>query len=719
MLSVEKPINSRSEDFLDRKEFSDNIANAILNYDDATNSSLTIGLYGKWGSGKTSIVNMIIEKLENEDDIIIFKFEPWLFSDTQQLISSFFKELAKSIKYKDSSAKAIQIGEELETYSTFFKPMSLIPEPTISVMSLLSEKVFSGIGNAVKKWGNLKAKNLEDTKKSIEKHISELNKKILIIIDDIDRLNNTEIRQIFQMIKVLGNFPNTIYLSSMDKEVVIDALSEVQKGDGSEYLEKIINVPFEVPSISKTDVEKFLFQKLDEILKDIKEDDFDKNYWANIYQSGYKHFFKNIRDVVRYINILRFNYSVLKNKVNIIDLIAISAFQVFEPKVFETMKHNKDYFVGSFPEGRYGGNEEKGKVKQFIETSYTSLQILPNESYLQLLQELFVKINESYSNTHYVGAPAKCRKEAKLCSPEFFDAYFTMTLNSNEISSYEMKQLIAKTSNEVEFKEAVLQLNKQERVTRFLERFQDFTDRDISIENFQIIFNVFMDIGDSFPSANEGMFSFGNNMQIMRIFHQLLTRISDKSERYNILKFAMEKSENSISVMCQRVSIYMQEQGEYEKNTKSESEYTISKESLSDLKNIFISKVENWVTKNNIFEHKDALSILYVWLRLDKLRVKEFMLAELEDNKKLVDFLKIFISYSYSQASGDYTTRKNQKYNYEGISNFIDIDKTAKRVEKINLSVDANTDTLTKYSIESFLNHYKGDVEKEEVYYAE
>jgi predicted KAP-like P-loop ATPase len=301
MLTVDKPIERIDEDFLNRKDFAKNIANAIINYSDKDNSSLTIGLYGKWGSGKTSIINMITE---NIDDIIIFKYEPWIFSDTQQLISNFFKEFAKAIKHKDYAEDAKRIGEELETYASFFEPLSLIPEPTVSLLSMASKKVFSSVGKASKKWGTLKSKSLSTTKLSIEKHLQKLNKKILIIIDDIDRLNNTEIRQIFQMVKILGNFPNTIYLSSMDREVVIEALSEVQKGDGSEYLEKIINVPFIVPSISKEDVQKFLFMKLDEIIEDA---DFDKNYWGNIYHSGFKNFFSNIRDVVRYINIFQFN----------------------------------------------------------------------------------------------------------------------------------------------------------------------------------------------------------------------------------------------------------------------------------------------------------------------------------------------------------------------------------------------------------------------------
>lgn len=95
MLSSEKPIYSRKEDFLNRRHFADNISNAIINYDDKKKDSLTIGLYGKWGSGKTSIVNMVTEKLDKEEHILIFNFEPWLFSDTEQLITNFLKSLHK------------------------------------------------------------------------------------------------------------------------------------------------------------------------------------------------------------------------------------------------------------------------------------------------------------------------------------------------------------------------------------------------------------------------------------------------------------------------------------------------------------------------------------------------------------------------------------------------------------------------------------------------
>lgn len=263
------------------------------------------------------------------------------------------------------------------------------------------------------------------------------------------------------MIKVLGNFPNTVYLASMDKIVVMEALSEVQKGDGSEYLEKIIHVPLNVPSMSKSDVDKFLFSKLDEIISNMKDEDFDQSYWGNIYHSGFKYFFKNIRDVIRYINILRFNYSALENQVNIIDLIAITGFQVFEPRIYELMKNNPDMFTGQIRDSNYSNDSEKENIKEFFENSYNELEKLSKENYLDLMQELFVKINEIYNNTTYVGILMECRKEGKVCSPEFFDAYFQITLSDNIITSYEMKKYIDGASSEDTFEEIIIDLRKK------------------------------------------------------------------------------------------------------------------------------------------------------------------------------------------------------------------------------------------------------------------
>jgi len=706
IFNADKAIEKKEEDFLGRQDFSETITNAILK--NGHSESLTIGLYGKWGSGKTSIINMILEDIKKEDDIIFFKFEPWLYSDTQQLISQFFKQFSKVINHKDYGKEAEKIGNELETYATFFDTISLIPEPTTIILSKIASKVFGNVGKASTKWSKQKSKSLSGTKISIEEHLKKFNKKILIVIDDIDRLNNTEIRQIFQMIKVLGNFPNTIYLTSMDKEVVKEALKEVQKGDGSEYLEKIIHVPLNVPSMSKSDIDKFLLSKLTEIISNIKDEDFDENYFWNIYHSGFKYFFKNIRDVIRYINILQFNYSALKNKVNIIDLIAITAFQVFEPRIYELIRDNATIFIGGL--GNLN-NDEKENIKNFFENSYNELERLSKENYLNLIQELFVKIKGIYNNTTYLGILRECRKEGKVCSPEFFDVYFKMTLNDNTISNYSMKEYINSASDESTFEQTIIDLIERSLILKFLDRIEDYID-DIEKEKYQIIINVLMNIGDSFPEER-GMFSFGTNLSITRVFHQLLNKIETDEERFDILKEAIKSAENSINIIVYEVSLLMQIHGEYGKEAKHESEQIVTNEQLQILKEILKDKIQKWIEKCPFYDLNDPLILLYMWKRLDEDKAKEYLIEQTQTDNGLIKFLEVFNSVSYSQSLSDYVQHENKEFKYKDIAHFIDQETIVERVQEIQKNI-VNYDITEEsiFAISMFIKNHDEIVEE-------
>ena len=90
--NTDKPIQNSTEDLLGRKSFSKTLSEAINQYKGT--DSLVIGLFGKWGVGKTSIVNMV---LENLNDKIIVNFSPWNYDSHSDLINLFFIELRKSI----------------------------------------------------------------------------------------------------------------------------------------------------------------------------------------------------------------------------------------------------------------------------------------------------------------------------------------------------------------------------------------------------------------------------------------------------------------------------------------------------------------------------------------------------------------------------------------------------------------------------------------------
>ena len=124
-----------------------------------------------------------------------------------------------------------------------------------------------------------------------------------ISIDDIDRLSEEEIIAVFQLVKDLGDFPNAVYLLAFDYDVVVRALTEVQHGSGREYLEKVIQVPFEIPTPNMNSIHEALFSKLNVILKNIPESRWPKAAWAELFQYGIRNYIKSIRDVIRYSNV--------------------------------------------------------------------------------------------------------------------------------------------------------------------------------------------------------------------------------------------------------------------------------------------------------------------------------------------------------------------------------------------------------------------------------
>lgn len=330
------------------------------------------------------------EKKGKQENPIIVKFNPWYFSDQNQLIAQFFKELSAAVSRVDKSKKHIKIGQALQAYAGFFEPLRHFP--AVAIVGNVARAIKT-IGAVTEKAGQDQAGDLWDVKSELSQLLANLDRKILIVIDDIDRLNNSEIRQVFQLVKSLADFPHTIYFLSFDKDVVIKALGKVQEGPGMAYLEKVVQVPFEIPQISQDEVERLLFSMLDEIINGIPEERWDQTHWGNIYHSGLKHFFKDIRDVNRYINTLRFGFEMVKDDLNPIDFIAITAIQVFLPELYYAIRDNKDLFTGISHSSYYGQSEQaKNKQKDSLEAIAGKVTELPSETLMDFLERLFPKL---------------------------------------------------------------------------------------------------------------------------------------------------------------------------------------------------------------------------------------------------------------------------------------------------------------------------------------
>ncbi|SRR6266487_5816801 len=92
LYSSDQPINSKEEDRFNRWPFAQRIAETIALRSDP--SSIVLGIYGVWGDGKTSALHLLEEASKSYKDIIIVRFNPWLFPSEEQLLRGFFKTLA-------------------------------------------------------------------------------------------------------------------------------------------------------------------------------------------------------------------------------------------------------------------------------------------------------------------------------------------------------------------------------------------------------------------------------------------------------------------------------------------------------------------------------------------------------------------------------------------------------------------------------------------------
>ena len=170
MISPDLPITQKTDDTLNRSSFAQTLAHVMLQY--SSSASFTIGLYGEWGSGKTSLLNMVLETIESIDDgVIVLRFNPWLCSDPKQLITQFFKQLATAVKMKKTTSD--HAWELIDQYADIFDAANIIP--VVGSLVAATGKVLT---TEAKKRVNMQAKDLQESKNQIVRKIQEDNLKM-------------------------------------------------------------------------------------------------------------------------------------------------------------------------------------------------------------------------------------------------------------------------------------------------------------------------------------------------------------------------------------------------------------------------------------------------------------------------------------------------------------------------------------------------------------
>ena len=671
MFHSDKPIASKNNDSLNRAEFSKQLAKAILSYTKIDN--FTISLCGKWGSGKTSILNMVIEEIEKlseeippEEKPIIVMFNPWNYSDCTQLLDQFFQTIRTQLGLADNSENLSVLGNALQKYSSLIEYTTYIPKigQFLSPLKSLLENAGTHLGEIA-----VESSSVAQQKEQVIKELKKQKQKIVVIIDDIDRLNNEQIRLIFQLVNSLAGFPNMIYLLSFDRSVVVRALEEEQNCDGEEYLEKIIQVLFEVPTASPNLVKQVFVEMLGTILFEDSNPDltFDRSYWDIAFSSCISPFIETIRDAKRIINAFEFKHGLIRGETNCIDLLAITTLQVCAPEIYNWIYDKMEYITGSTQSAGGTTGEQQQKNREVYLKMFS--EVYPKNPYrmLQVIQILFPKF--SWNTQGYIydhDSDSELRRKQRIASKDRIRRYFCLTLGELEIPRYQIIDTINHFSKE-QLRDYFHDLENIGNLCIYLDELLTcIPELDISRRSLFLEELIGLQCKETY--CQHDAFSDSSVVHKSYLCVREILRTSSTEENYSMLKTLVENTDvKSLPSICDILVTIKSAYGLTDRSQDSTEQY-VSKTRLRELEAALMAKIKKISETTCLLNCMAFDDISEFWAYMDSESLNQYISIQLKDT---INIPKYLVSHVRTWHKGK---TKGWYFEEASLSQFIDIE---------------------------------------------
>lgn len=669
-LSADRPSTDPGEDLFGHAPFAESLANSICRY--PGNDGLVLALYGPWGSGKSTVLSYVRHFLEQRPETeqpVIVTFNPWWFSGQENLARAFLGQLQAVLPAKSEKFK--KLGDLLGDFAEGVGGLIDLSGMTGGAAGMIGKV----IGRVTKR----KPKDVPALKSEISKILREAEKRILVVIDDIDRLTPEETRQLFTVIKALADFPNVVYLLAFDREVAAQAIEQQSGMPGERYLEKIIQVPFELPPVDRVALRAALFKRLDEVLGDTSDGLFDQSYWTNVFHDGIDPLIQVPRDVVRFTNTLSVTYPAVRGEINPVDFIALEALRVFLPGLYDIIRTNQDKFSGHSRDNRYDGDQRA--IAAFHDQWAKALPERLRSSTKALLERIFPKTGQMGYGADWL---AQWRRSLRACHPDVFPTYFRMTVPPGAVRRSEMLALLSLAETPAALGDTLVQATYEKRLDglskarALLERLMDHVEEDIPDEHIPVFIGVLFDIGDSLvlDSDERGSFDFGNESRVTRVVYHLLKRI-DRTQRHDLLKTAIDQG-RAIGVQRYLIAALSDE---VQKEAESGEEALVDAATLDDLKVCWLNGLKTKLSQSELQAHSQLGRLLAAWcLWGDPAEAKTWCKAATSSNDGLLTFLTKFCSHTRSQTMGDWAVRLQPRLNPAWLERYVDTAACAARL---------------------------------------
>jgi len=619
MITGDNPIKKPKDDVIGRVATARKFAQSVLELD--TSEGVVVGVLGPWGSGKTSFLNLAKKEFEKAE-VSILDFNPWMFSGAAQLVESFFIELTAQLKIRPDLA---DVGKELENYGDLFSSFGI------------GGQVISGATRVMGRLFQHRKKGVHGQRQKLEKILSDLDKPIVVVLDDIDRLPPSEIRDIFKLVRLTANFPNIIYIVAFDRDRVEDALAD-QGLRGRDYLEKILQVAVDLPVVPRHVLNQQIFSALEDALANIKNPGlFDEQVWPDVFMEIIEPLIRNMRDVRRYVATIYGTIRSFDGQIKLVDLLALEAIRIFLPDVFKLLHSAIDGLTDSNSTSQLPHPPQKILKKQI--DSLLKAAGDRGDVVKSMIRRLFP------AGGHHIGGSSygdewrkEWLKERRVAHEDILRFYLERLKNEDLQAFIEAEQAWKRLADSDAFDKYLRSLDptKVQDVIASLEVFEEQFAPEHVVPGAIVLLNLL-----PLPERQRGMFDLSPKFTITRVTYRLLRSLNNPALIERVVRQILPEL-RSLSSKLALISIVGYQEGV---GHKLVSEQTASKFEKDWRDEVRLASVDDLTNEHNL---------LGVFLRTKRAATSSEGSLNIDNSPKLtLSLLRAARSETLSQAMGN------------------------------------------------------------------
>ncbi len=573
---------------------------------------------------------------------IFVHFAPWMIPDTAALSTAFIRDMSRSL-----STLREDLGNAFGEYSKQISDLA----PIVGSIAELGAPGLGGVMKAVASaMGSSEGvpKSLFQSKADLEKKLVSMSPtKIIVVIDDLDRLSPDEAAEMIGLVKGLGDLPNVLYLLSYDRDVLSKCLQTSLKVDGNQYLEKIVQYERRVPPIRRNKIIDLLNFGLNSVFEN--ESQYSSRL-SDLWTEYLSKVLKTPRDIKRILSAFSFSFQDIGDFTDPVDLLVLEVISAKQPDLYEWIRENLDLLCGS------SNRLSDDSMSTLLEGMLEEKGINSNQPSGRALSILFPKVAEALDTySTYTDSDDKFGKAIRHL--EFAFNYFDVVPPKNEFSRSFLNR-ISETEAPKELLKEVLEIANSrpdfasELRSSFLDELVSHFGDGTSI-TLQWV-NAIVDLSPMFIGFTDhtgGILTVSDNFRrLARAIFRGLDVIPEQ-DRFQLVSNALNNADD-ISVLCNVIRIAI---GDLEWDANSGKLLGFAGME-AQLREQTVTKVVDYANTGKLWQQARPSSLIWFWRGSDESEAhREFMNDALQNADDFPNLVEVIVNPVFS-TEGDYET---------------------------------------------------------------